>query len=429
MLEHLFTNIKVGFFLSLRQIKRSSKGTTLLIIFIMTLTFLNLVVVNGILVGLLTGSFNQFRARYSGDILVTAQDRLEYIEKSQQLITLAKAQKGVLAVSERTVVNGKIRADLSKNPSGKESPNENGGSIVGINPDDEDQVTGLSQLMLKGEALRPGDEGYILIGASLIKEYSSFADANFPGFTILRGIKVGDKVRLTVNIKTLEGLQTASKELVVKGIVKSKVDQVSQRSFVLNSELRKILSNSDLNVQEIAIKTLPENTQEVLASLKASSDLSKVRVQLSAEAVPSFLRQIAQTFGILGNVIGGIALVVASITIFIVIFINAVTRKKYIGILKGIGIESSAIQIAYVFQALFYGFLGSLFGFLTVFLWLRPFFDKHPLDFPFSDGILEATVPGALIRAGILMLITLFAGLIPARIIVKKNTLDSILGR
>jgi ABC-type antimicrobial peptide transport system permease subunit len=42
---------------------------------------------------------------------------------------------------------------------------------------------------------------------------------------------------------------------------------------------------------------------------------------------------------------------------------------------------------------------------------------------------LAATVSGALIRAAILMLITLLAGFIPARIIVRKNTLDSILGR
>jgi ABC-type lipoprotein release transport system permease subunit len=424
-----FTSLKVGFFLAVRQIKRSSKGTTLLIIFIMTLTFLNLVVVNGILVGLLAGSFKQFRERYSGDILVTAQDRLEYIDKGQQLVALARAQYGVNAVSVRTVVSGKIRADLSQNPSGKETPNENGGSIVGIDPEDEEKVTGLSDLMLKGESLKSGDEGYILIGASLIKEYSSFADANFPGFTILRGIKVGDKVRVTINAKTPLGTMPVSKEVIVKGIVKSKVDQVSQRSFMLNSEIRKMTQNSDLNFQELAIKTKPAKTDEILYALRLGSDATKVRVQASADAVPSFLRQIEQTFGILGNVIGGIALVVASITIFIVIFINAVTRRKYIGILKGIGIEASAIQIAYLFQAFFFGFLGSALGFLLVFLFLRPYFDANPLDFPFSDGILAATVSGALIRAAILMLITLLAGFIPARIIVRKNTLDSILGR
>lgn len=423
------TSFKVGLFLGLRQLKRASKGTTLLIVFIMTLTFLNLVVVNGILVGLLAGSFKQFNERYSGDIFVTPQERIEYVENGQQIIKLAKAQEGVLAVSARTVTVGRVRGDLDKNPNGKESPNENSGSVVGIDPENEEKVTGISDLILKGETLSSGDEGYILVGASLIKEYSNFADANFPGFTILRGIDVGDKVRLTLTVRNENGDQKISKDLIVKGIVKSKVDQMSQRFFMLNSELRKLTNNSELNFQELAIRANPIYSDSIVAALKTFVDQSKVRVQYSAEAVPSFLRQVEATFDILGNVIGAIALVVASITIFIVIFINAITRKKYIGILKGIGIESSAIQIAYVIQALFYGFLGSSIGFATVFLFLKPFFDKNPLDFPFSDGILAASVEGSLIRAALLMIITILAGFIPATIIVRKNTLDSILGR
>lgn len=425
-MRDFIASIQVGFFLAVRQIKRASIGTTALIIFIMTLTFLNLVVVNGILVGLLTGSYEQFRDRYSGDVLITAQDRIANIEKSQQIITLADSLPGVTAVSPRIVVSGKVRADLDQNPSGKESPNENGTSIVGIDPAREEAVTGFSDLILVGEPLRPGDEGYILIGASLIKEYSSFADANFPGFTILRGVKVGDKVR--VAISQPQGFQV-SKEVIVKGIVKSKVDQVSQRSFMLDSEVRKLTQNTELNVQEIAVKTSMADNSEIVQAIKSSVDLGKVRVQTYTEAIPSFLRDIESTFGILGNVIGGIALVVASITIFIVIFINAVTRRKYIGILKGIGITAPTIQMAYVFQAIFYGLTGSILGFGLVFLLLKPYLDKNPLDFPFSDGILAASLSGSLARAGVLMVITLLAGFIPARIIVRKNTLDSILGR
>src|SRR3989344_5081772 len=46
-------SVKLGFFLALRQVKHSNKATTALIIFVMTLTFLNLVVVRGVLVGLI----------------------------------------------------------------------------------------------------------------------------------------------------------------------------------------------------------------------------------------------------------------------------------------------------------------------------------------------------------------------------------------
>ena len=54
-LGEYITSIKVGFFLAKREILNANKWSTILIIFIMTLTFLNLIVVRGILVGLVEG--------------------------------------------------------------------------------------------------------------------------------------------------------------------------------------------------------------------------------------------------------------------------------------------------------------------------------------------------------------------------------------
>lgn len=120
---------------------------------------------------------------------------------------------------------------------------------------------------------------------------------------------------------------------------------------------------------------------------------------------------------------------VASITIFIVIFINAVTKRKSIGIMKGIGIPPKVIEFSYVFQAMVYAIIGSVVGLALTFGFLKPYFDANPINFPFSDGILVATPEGAAIRVAILLIVTLIAGYIPAKLIVRKNTLDSILGR
>ena len=152
-------------------------------------------------------------------------------------------------------------------------------------------------------------------------------------------------------------------------------------------------------------------------------------IQTAEQAIPSFLRDIETTFGILGNALSSIALVVASITVFIVVFINAVTRRKFIGIMKGIGISPKAIQVSYIMQAVFYGIIGSTIGLALTFGLLKPYFDANPIDFPFSDGILVATPEGAAIRVAILLVVTLLAGYLPAKLIVRKNTLDSILGR
>jgi hypothetical protein len=64
-----------------------------------------------------------------------------------------------------------------------------------------------------------------------------------------------------------------------------------------------------------------------------------------------------------------------------------------------------------------------------VFGLIKPYFTAHPINFPFSDGILVATLSGTLIRAGILLIATVIAGYIPAKMVIKQNTLSAILGR
>jgi ABC-type antimicrobial peptide transport system permease subunit len=80
-------------------------------------------------------------------------------------------------------------------------------------------------------------------------------------------------------------------------------------------------------------------------------------------------------------------------------------------------------------QSLFYATVGMTIGSIIVFAMLQPFIAAHPINFPFSDGILVATALGTLVRAGILFVTTIIAGYVPARIVVKQNTLDAILGR
>ena len=119
----------------------------------------------------------------------------------------------------------------------------------------------------------------------------------------------------------------------------------------------------------------------------------------------------------------------AAITTFIVIFINAITRRKFIGILKGIGISGEAIEISYIFQSLLYAAIGSALGMGILYGLLVPYVSAHPIVLPISNAIIVAPLDETLLRIGLLVLTTVIAGYLPARMIVRKNTLDSILGR
>jgi ABC-type lipoprotein release transport system permease subunit len=255
--------------------------------------------------------------------------------------------------------------------------------------------------------------------SELLERFSAgFGDS----FASLGGTYPGDTVKVSVGGKT--------QEFVVKGIVKSKVGEVSTRAFVTTGDFLRLVDRGSLNVNEIATRHVPGLTDDQAKELLVANgfaDYAKVRT--AEESIPDFLNQIELAFAVLGNMIGLIAIVVASITIFIVIFINAITRRKFIGIMKGIGVSSLAIQISYLLQSFFYAVCGSAIGTVLLYGVLVPLFERNPVDFPFSDGILVAEPTGTLIRIIILLVVTLIAGYIPARMIVRKNTLDSILGR
>ncbi len=73
--------------------------------------------------------------------------------------------------------------------------------------------------------------------------------------------------------------------------------------------------------------------------------------------------------------------------------------------------------------------VGGILGIILTYAVLVPIFLAHPIDFPFSDGILVAPMKSTVFKFFLLLIVTIVAGYIPARRIVKKNTLDSILGR
>jgi putative ABC transport system permease protein len=418
--EKLRIDIAVGVFLAKRELKRANKWTTTLIVFVMLLTFLNLVVVSGILVGLIQGSLDQNKKFSSGDVIISSFLNKEKIDNSQQVISTVKTIPFVRAYSARYTAGGSLQAGYRDVLLKDERPNSIGGQVSGIDPEKENEVTNLSSLIVEGSYLEKTDTESVMVGSFWFRKYNK---NEFPGLTTFNeDVKIGSRLLLTINGQ--------SKEYTLKGILKSKVNEVDGGIFILDSEFRKLAGRSDYNLNQIAISLMPNSDAQIAkAALVASGVDKNGRVQTSEEAIPQFLDQIKTTFSLLGNAISAIGLVVAAITIFIVIFVNAITRRRYIGILKGIGIEPRAIIISYILQSLLYALIGAIVGSILVFAFLKPFFDANPINFPFSDGILVATVSGTSIRVAILLLATIIAGYIPARIVIRQNTLSAILGR
>ncbi|MEI6296894.1 MAG: FtsX-like permease family protein [bacterium] len=414
----------VGWFLAVRQIRRTSVWTTTLIVFVMMLTFLNLVVVSGILVGLVEGSSAAYRSQYSGDVLISNLPTKKFIPNTLQIVRNYSDVTHIKAVSTRYITSGVIESDYKKIKKPGDVFERVSASITGIDPEDENIVTALSKRVIQGEYLSSDDVGYVLVGSSLLKEY---AGKNRPGSgKFLSGVFPGAKIRITSNDK--------EREYTVKGIIKSKIGEVGNRIYALDRDVRILTERFDYNANEISFKiddsVSPEHVRDDIISINKSNGIDgEMRVETWSEAQGQFFKDLQSTFFILGSLIGFISLVVAAITLFIVIFINAISRRRYIGILKGIGVDSAAIKISYTLQSIFYSVAGSLIGFIIIYGILVPFFMENPIDFPFSDGFLYAPISETFVRFIILLIITVVAGYVPAAIITRKNTLDAILGR
>ncbi len=429
---------KVGSFLGIRQIKHGSIWINLLIISIMTLTFLSLVVIPGILIGLTEGSFEQNREHLTGDLYLTTLSDKESIINTQDIIRVLDTLPEVQSYSVRYQIGSTVEAGYIKRDDFTKDAENLSISAYAIHPEQEEETTNISNFIVEGEMLKSNESGYVLVGATLLEKYSAFSDL----FEPLKNVEVGEPVRITLQGNALQGLERdqaflegdsrpgQTSEFIVKGILDSKVGELSTAIFMNEQDYRRIARKTSLQAQQIAIKHTDTITDEQFKELALFYGFDTyAKVQTATEAIPKFLSDVQETFGLLGNMIGAIGIVVSSITIFIVIYINALTRRKFIGILKGIGISEGAIEFAYVMQSIFYALLGIGFGLIILYGFLVPFFIQNPIDFPFSDGILVAKVGPTLIRAFILILVTMIAGFLPARIIVRQNTLDSILQR
>ncbi len=418
--ENSFTqNVKVGWFLAKRELKRANVWTTSLIVAVMTLTFLNLIVVSGILVGLIQGSEDAQKKYAIGDIVISSFLNRSAIMQTPEVEDIVKTIPGYKNHTVRYSGSARVESNYRDTVKPGEKRNGAGASILGIDPIKEEKFSGVSKFVIRGSYLEPTDGDSVLIGKNLLYE---FTPIEAPGFQTLKDVEVGTRIKVTSG--------NVSKEYFVKGILSSKVDDFDTSLVMLDSEARKLTGRTDLDAAFIPIQLMPGTDPAVAKKFLIDSGVGEfARVQTADEAFPKFLKDIKETFRILGSAISGIGLVVASITIFIVIFVNAITRRRYIGILKGIGINKKAILYSYMYQATIYASLGIILGMTLTFLLIKPYFAANPINFPFSDGILVATLPDSFLKAFILLVTTMIAGFIPARIVIKQNTLSAILGR
>jgi len=133
------------------------------------------------------------------------------------------------------------------------------------------------------------------------------------------------------------------------------------------------------------------------------------------------------SFSLINNLMTVVSLIVASVVVFIITFINIVNRKKQIGILKAIGIRPRVIVGNYLIQVLFLCTCGALAGMFLLFS-IAYALTVNQIKFPMGYITPVISFAGLTMSIACLYLVALVSGAIPAWRVSKEEILDAMRG-
>jgi putative ABC transport system permease protein len=395
------TELRIPFYLTWKHLIRGNKWTLLLIIFLMAVAFINLIFVTSLFNGIIDNTNKQIINTSTGHIFITPKEGSDYIENVDQVLAVIKKTEGVVAASGQMTVPASLKY---KNIKGN-------WQILAINPDDEKNVTNVSQKMIEGSYLSANDTDQIIIGRQ-IAGGEGVEDNAFS----FKGAKVGEKVTLSFD--------SVSRDFNIKGIFYTNFQDTDGRAFITQKALTQMiptLDNEATNIVVRLVKTGIENA--TIAKLEAAGIDANI---YSWQEAAGLMTSITKSFLSINVIMSFVAILIAAVTIFIVIYIDISNKKKQIGILRAIGVKPYIIVSSYLIQTAVYSVAGVLLGTGLFYAAIVPYFIAHPFALPIGDASLLVNFPDFIARAESIIWVAILAGLIPAIIITRIKILDAL---
>lgn len=415
--KSILGNVAIALFLAYKSITKGNRWVPLLLVVVMAFSFVNLIFTSSIIAGVMSTMDKQLVDAVYSNVVISPEENEYYINRVSQLENEIVQVPGVAGAAARLDSGAFIEYRWKE----KLSPTDKGESgtwkITGIDPAQEAGVTIIHNRMIAGTYLDENDRDEIILGV----EIAGGDSAQTEEFLTLGGVNIGDEVRLTYP----NGVQ---REYTVKGIFRARHLEVDFQAFVTRQEMASVLGRNIFNnrASYILVKAEPGvEESRLIEDFNAMGISGEIR---SWQDYGGAMRSTMYTFEIVGSLINGVGLMVAAIIMFIVIYVNVVSKKRQIGIMRAIGIARGTIIGSYLIQALFYAGAGILIGWLTVRFVLIPYSTSNPLDLPL--GLVSLTVQPLTLGTSTFGLIfaAILAGIIPAWSIMKQSILKIIKG-
>ncbi|MEP2668042.1 MAG: FtsX-like permease family protein [Cyclobacteriaceae bacterium] len=263
-----------------------------------------------------------------------------YIKDYSSILNFLEQTNSVDAFTSRSLVNGMISS----------SRQATGVKIIGVNPDEEAQVTELNTLIVDGAYFEGISSNPVLIGNKLAEK-----------------LKVNVKSKVVLTFQDIEGNITAGR-FRVAGILKASSVAINESSaYVLKSDLNRLLNIGE-NVHEIAYTTVAGTDDQVLAkTLQTNFPDDKVESWKEISPALVFMEQwMAATLKIL------IIIIMSALAFGIIntMLMAVLERIKELGMLMALGMKRTKVFLMIMLETIYLstvgGPVGLLIGYATV---------------------------------------------------------------
>lgn len=420
-MKSFLIDLRVGWFVAVRNLLRGSKMITAVTVFILMLTFLNITAVGGVLKGVVYSIGLEGKQLYLGDVVISPESDETFMKNTGDIISYLRTDPRVKSFSPRLSRPSSFEANY-QTVSGDTKPDKASVTLTGIYPDIESKTTAVDTKIIAGRYLLPEDRDAILASAYYTEGYLPDNPYSGTDGMNLGAVKIGQKIRMVTG-------NGEYREMTLVGVFYAKGFGAAESFYTTYPTMQQILEHTDQEASMLAITTVSNATAKSLSDDLKARFGDDNKVEFSDDAFGVVTKDITKAFAMIGDLLGAIGGFVGLVTIFIIIFVNASNRRKFLGILKAQGVSIRSLIMAYIIQAFVYTLAGVTIGSIILFWFIDPAIQQNPIPLPMADARLDLRGSFVPVRALMLLGLSIIAGWIPARMILNQKTLDAILGR
>ena len=398
--------LRVAGFVSRRTITRGNRGVAVLLTALMAAIFGEILFIPALIQGATDHIETVLRENVTGDVTVSPGEDAQTIEDPDALVAAARALPQVTAATATRLAGSQVSAG---NRSGS-------WSVLAVDPDSYAQTFATPGEMIEGSFLAAGDRDEIVLGVG-VAGADRDDTVTFPAS--LQTVHAGDEVTVTL-------VGGATHAFTVKGVYDTGLSQANLRAFIPVTAADALVPPLAGTATGVFVDVAEAGSEDAVIA-----ELGALRPDLTYEpwtALTATIEDLTGSFDTIRSILNAVSLLVAAIAVFIVTYVDLVSRRRTIGIERAIGIGAGAIVLGYVIKAVVFAGIGVAAGTLLFVYVAVPVVAAHPFAFPIGPGSLTVTAAEMRRGAAVLVVVAALGAMAPAWRTVRVRILDAIWG-